>query len=123
VLALSGRLLASAPNPENKSTIETIPTVSLSPSNPQAAVTLKSFGSHDSFLMVDKSNQDMIDSPMNDRGVFLDADHKSVESSGNPADSSGVPTPRAGWVSFFGLLAVITARRFRHARRRAPRTA
>jgi hypothetical protein len=123
VLALSGSLLASAPGPENNSAIESTPAVTLPPSNPLAKDTLNSFGSTDSFLVVDKNEQDMMDSPMNDRGVNQYADHKSVESSGNPSDSSGVPMPRAGWISFFGLLFVIAARQFSHSRRRAARTA
>jgi hypothetical protein len=123
VLALSGPPLAAAPDPENNSAVESTPVVSLSPANPQADGTLNSFGAGDSFVLVDKSERDMMDSPMNDRGVIQTADHKSVESSGNPADSSGVPTPRAGWISLFGLLAVIAGRRFSHSRRRIGRTA
>jgi hypothetical protein len=123
VLALSCSLSASTPSPGNTSTVESIPAVSLSPSSPQANSTLNSFGSTDSFPVVDKNEQDMMNSAMNDHGVNQYADHKSVESSGSPSDSSGVPMPRAGWISFFGLLVVIAARQFSHSRRRTARTA
>ena len=123
VLSLGGSLLASAPNPQSNSAIQSTPTVSLSPSNPLTDGTPNSFGSRDSFLVVDKNEQDMMDFPMNDRGVNPYAYHKSVESSGNPADSSGVPTPRAGWISFFGLLFVIAGRRLSRSRRRVARPA
>jgi hypothetical protein len=117
VLALSGSLMASAPTPANVSPMQTVPVVSLPPSKPLVNSADNSFGSNDSFLVVDKGELDLTDSSMNNRGANQNADHKSVESSGNPADSSGVPMPRAGWISFFGLLFVIAARQFSHSRR------
>jgi hypothetical protein len=49
---------------------------------------------------------------------MLRTNHGSAESSGSPAETQGVPTPRAGWISFFGLLGVIAARHYGLVRRR-----
>jgi hypothetical protein len=118
VLALSASALASTPAPTNAA--PAVPVVTLSPTKPLID---NSFGSQDSFLVVDKSDQDFVDSATSDRGVTQTGGKKSVESSGNPVDTSGVPMPRAGWISFFGLLAVIAARQFGLLRRRFARTA
>jgi hypothetical protein len=59
--------------------------------------------SNDSFLVADKwekmGDEGLMDSRSYSRRMTENADHWSVESSGNPANSPGLPAPGAGWIS------------------------
>jgi len=75
-----------------------------------------------SFLIVDKGESDAAEARQGDQGVGPSGDFKSVESSGNPTDATGVPVPRAGWICFLGVLGVIAARQYGRSRRYGART-
>src|ERR1700693_2621340 len=100
--ALCGSTGAFARVAGNDFTTKPIPTASVSSSNASEA-------GNDSFLVVDKGEMGITaDSQNPARSSSANSSVlKSVESSGTPADSSGVPVPRAGWISFFGLVGVI----------------
>jgi hypothetical protein len=117
VFALCGSLRAgvsssSVPNSGSNANPLPVPTITFSQSG------LQSNNTEDSFLVVDKGGSNLADDPASDPGE-QDANRKSEESSGHPADSSGVPMPRAGWISFLGVLGVIALRQYGLARRRA----
>ena len=115
-LSLCGSAMGYTPNPEISSVVQQNPGKLISPSKPQGN------GTDNSFLVVDNwqqvGAQGLTNSPFGNRGVTSTADQRSVESSGNPADSSGVPVPGAGWISFCGVLGVIAVRRISQSRRR-----
>jgi hypothetical protein len=119
-MILSGS--ADAFGSANSSAIETgnlASSISFDPPklNPDRAI-------NDSFLVVDKGGLGAESFSSNDSGAAHSRlGQKSAESSGNPAETSGVPMPRAGWISFFGVVGVIAARHVRLSRRRTSRTA
>jgi len=75
-----------------------------------------------SFLVVDKGESDAVDARQGEQAVGHNGDFKSVESSGNPTDATGVPVPSAGWICFLGVMGVIAARQFGRSRRYGART-
>jgi hypothetical protein len=93
------------------------PAISLAPAKSDS-----NRATHDSFPSVNNSERDVTRVASDDSSVTRNAGNQLAESSGSPAETSDVPMPGAGWISFFGVAGVIAARQYSLSRRRTGKT-